>query len=100
MLLPIASTPTVRATASRLIRQHKRSLGVVLALYTLAAVAGLAGPALIGIIIDGVTGHRIDVPGIDEIALVLLVAIVCQAVLTRFAQKQSMVLGEGVFATL
>ena len=100
MLLPIASSATVRASASRLIRQHKRGLGVVLALHTLAAVAGLAGPALIGIIIDGVTGHRIDVPGIDEMALVLLAAILFQAVLTRFAQRQSMVLGEGVFATL
>ena len=100
MLLPIASTATVRATASRLIRQHRRGLAAVLALHTLAAVAGLAGPALIGVIIDGVTGHRIDIPGIDVIALVLLVAVLCQAALTRFAQRQSMVLGEGVFATL
>jgi ABC-type multidrug transport system fused ATPase/permease subunit len=84
MLLPIASTATVRATASRLIRQHRRGLAAVLALHTLAAVAG----------------HRIGIPGIDVIALVLLVAVLCQAALTRFAQRQSMVLGEGVFATL
>jgi ABC-type multidrug transport system fused ATPase/permease subunit len=100
MLLPIASSATVRATASRLIAQHKRRLAVVLGLHTLAAVAGLAGPALIGVIIDGVTGHRIGVPAIDTIAAVLLAAIICQAVLTRFAQRQSMILGEGVFAAL
>jgi ABC-type multidrug transport system fused ATPase/permease subunit len=100
MLLPIASSATVRATASRLIAQHKRRLAVVLGLHTLAAVAGLAGPALIGVIIDGVTGHHIGVPAIDTIAAVLLAAIICQAVLTRFAQRQSMILGEGVFAAL
>jgi ABC-type multidrug transport system fused ATPase/permease subunit len=100
MLLPIASTATVRATGLRLIRQHRGALSVVLLLHTLAAVAGLAGPALIGVIIDGVTGHDLATSGIDTIALVLLGAIVCQAVLIRFAQRQSMVLGEGVFAQL
>lgn len=100
MLLPIASSATVRATARRLIAQHRRALSVVLTLHTLAAFAGLAGPALIGLIIDAVTGHRMGTPGIDTIAVILLGAIVFQAVLTRFAQQQSMVLGEGVFATL
>lgn len=100
MLLPIASTATVRATGVRLIRQHRGALSVVLVLHTLAAVAGLAGPALIGVIIDGVTGHTLVASGIDTIALILLGAIVCQAVLIRFAQRQSMVLGEGVFAQL
>lgn len=104
MLLPIASTTTVRATAARLIRAHRGALSVVLALHTLAAVAGLAGPALIGMIIDGVTGHGrghgLTASAIDEIAGALLVAVVAQALLTRFAQRQSMVLGEGVFATL
>ncbi|WP_348789452.1 ABC transporter ATP-binding protein [Leifsonia sp. NPDC080035] len=100
MLLPIASTATVRATAARLIRRHRGALSVVLGLHTLAAVAGLAGPALIGVIIDGVTGHGLSSGGIDTIAAVLLAAIVAQAVLTRFAQRQSMVLGEGVFASL
>lgn len=100
MLLPIASTATVRATAGRLIRQHRGALAVVLALHTLAAIAGLAGPALIGVIIDGVTGSGLTGSGIDAIAGILLGAIVLQAVVTRFAQRQSMVLGEGVFATL
>jgi ABC-type multidrug transport system fused ATPase/permease subunit len=100
MLLPIASTATVRATGARLIRQHRGGLSVVLMLHTLAAVAGLVGPALIGVIIDGVTRHTLQTSGIDTIAIVLLGAIVCQAVLIRFAQRQSMVLGEGVFAQL
>ena len=100
MLLPIADPVTVRATAGRLIRQHRGGLAVVLLLHTLAAFAGLAGPALIGALIDGVTRGTITAGGIDATALVLLGAIVCQAVLIRFAQRQSMVLGEGVFAQL
>jgi ABC-type multidrug transport system fused ATPase/permease subunit len=100
MLLPIAEPATVRATAARLIRRHRGALSVVLVLHTLAAVAGLAGPALIGIIINGVTGRSLTSNRIDAIAGILLAAIVVQAALTRFAQRQSMVLGEGVFASL
>jgi ABC-type multidrug transport system fused ATPase/permease subunit len=100
MLLPIASPKTVRATAVRLIRRHSRALVLVLALHTLAALFGLVGPWLIGRIIDAMTAGTATETGIDLAALALAVAIAAQAVVSRFAQWQSMVLGEGVFAAL
>ena len=53
--LPVAEPGTVRKEASRLIRRHRRGLGVVIALYVGSAVAGLAGPLLLGILIDAVS---------------------------------------------
>ncbi|MCX7522829.1 ABC transporter ATP-binding protein [Microbacterium sp. STN6] len=100
MLLPIASTRTVRTTAARLIREHRGGLALVLVLHGLAAVGGLAGPWLIGIVIDGVTTGGLSMTAINVIALVLLAAITAQSLLTRYAQKQSMTLGEWVFAEL
>jgi ABC-type multidrug transport system fused ATPase/permease subunit len=100
MLLPIADSATVRATAGRLIFEHKRRLALVLGLHTLAAVAGLAGPALVGVIINGIIAGHVGLGGIDTVAAILLAAIVCQSVLIRFAQREAMLLGEGVFARL
>jgi len=98
--LPIASTAEVRATAARLIRRHRGGLTVVLILHTLAAVSGLAGPWLIGRIIDLIRTDGVAGATIDVTALVLLAAVTAQALLIRFAQRQSMILGETVFAML
>lgn len=100
MLLPIASTARVRATGAALVRAHRGELAVVLLLHTLAAVGGLTGPWLIGLIIDSIAHGTATEASLGFLALILLGAIVIQALLTRFAQKQSMILGETVFATL
>lgn len=100
MLLPIASTAKVRAVGARLIRAHRGALGGVLLLHTLAAACGLAGPWLIGRIIDSIAHGSATEASIGILALILLAAIVAQSLLTRFAQRQSMILGESVFATL
>jgi ABC-type multidrug transport system fused ATPase/permease subunit len=98
--LPIAGAAKVRATAVRLVRRHRIELGVVLALHALAAVAGLVGPWLIGDIIDGITAGTADFGTVDIAVITLIGALLAQAILTRFAQKQSMVLGETVFDSL
>lgn len=100
MLLPIASSQKVRATAFRLIRRHHRALAVVLGLHTAAAVFGLAGPWLIGRIIDGINTRTTTQQTIDVAVITLVGAIVGQALVIRYAQRQSMVLGESVFAAL
>jgi ABC-type multidrug transport system fused ATPase/permease subunit len=100
MLLPIADSATVRATGLRLIRRHHRALAVVLLLHTVAAVFGLVGPWLIGRIIDAINSGSATDATVNVVALVLVVAITGQALVTRFAQRQSAVLGERVFAAL
>lgn len=100
MLLPIADGATVRRTGARLIRTHARELAGVLVLHGAAAVCGLAGPWLLGRLVDAATAGTIDTHAVDRTAAVLLAALVVQAVTTRYAQRAAMVLGETVFAAL
>lgn len=99
MKLPIADAATVRAYAAHLLRTHRRPLSGIAVLHTLAAVCGLAGPLLLGRLVDdvtaGTTGGHVDV-----LIAVGLAAVLSQTVLIRFAQRLSMVFGEKVFAQL
>ena len=98
-LLPIADGPELRAQARLLGGRHRRGLVGVLGLHALAASAGLAGPPLLGALVqsveDGTTsGH------VDTLVLVLAVFLVVQTILTWFARRASFVLSEQIFAEL
>ncbi|HZM78739.1 MAG TPA: ABC transporter ATP-binding protein, partial [Candidatus Limnocylindrales bacterium] len=97
--LPVADKPVVRAYALRLLRQHKRSLAGVVGLHGGAALAGLAAPFLLGELVGSVTAGTIA-GTIDRIALGLVVFVLAQAVLVRFASLASARLGERVLAEL
>jgi ABC-type multidrug transport system fused ATPase/permease subunit len=100
MLLPIADAKTVRETARSLIREHRGRLVSVLVLHSIASAAGLAGPWLIGRMIDSMTAGTATLLGITIAALVLVAAYAVQGLVSRFAQQRAMVLGETVFAAL
>ncbi len=97
--LPIADTPAVVRHTRDLRLEHRGLLGRVLVLHALAAAAGLAGPWLIGRLIDAVTtsATRADV---DRFAVLLASAVVVQTALTWGARKLSFILGETIFAQL
>jgi ABC-type multidrug transport system fused ATPase/permease subunit len=97
--LPIAEQAEVRRTVGRLFRRHRGELAGVALLHTLAAVAGLAGPFLLGRLIDEVAAGT-TLAQVDRLAMIVLAAVVVQAVVTRYAQRLSMTFGEGVFAEL
>ena len=99
MKLPVADGATVRAYTGELLRRHRRPLGGIAALHTLAAVAGLAGPLLLGRIVDAVT-RGTDARTINTYVAVGVVAVLTQTGLIRYAQRASMRFGEKVFAEL
>lgn len=99
MKLPVADRPTLRAHTGRLLRRHRRGLGTVLVLHTLAAAAGLAGPWLLGRMVDAVADGT-TTSFVDGAVAFLVVAVLAQTVLIRYAQRAAMVLGETVFADL
>jgi ABC-type multidrug transport system fused ATPase/permease subunit len=95
----VATAAQVRARARALARRHRGRLALAVGLHAAAALAGLAGPALLGLLVDEVgdgttTGH------VDRIALAVLAALVAQVVLVRVARLASYVLGERVLAEL
>ena len=97
--LPIAAGSEVRRDAATLVRRYRRPLAVVLGLNALAALAGLVGPFLLGVLVEAVdqgttTGY------VDRVIAVLVVSVIAQTVLTWFARRASFVLSEQVFAYL
>jgi len=97
--LPVADGRAVRRYARQIARRHPRGLALTMALHLLAAVSGLAAPALLGGLVESVengtsTGH------VDAIVAMLAGFLVLQTVLTRYARYLSASLAENVLARL
>lgn len=99
MKLPVADPTTLRRHTAALLRRHRRGLALVVVLHVLAATAGLAGPWLLGRLVDAVV-EGTTTTAVDRTILVLVVAVLAQTVLIRYAQRSAMILGETVFAEL
>ena len=98
-LLPIADGEELRRQAKLLGRRHGRALLGVIGLHACAAAAGLAGPPLLGKLVQAVedgttTGY------VDKIVLVLAAFLLTQTILTWLARRSSFVLSEKIFAEL
>jgi ABC-type multidrug transport system fused ATPase/permease subunit len=98
-LLPIASGPELRAQARLLGSRHRRALVGVIGLHAAAAAAGLAGPALLGQLVESVV-HGTTSGYVDKIVLVLAGFLLAQTILTWLARRASFVLSEQMFAEL
>jgi ABC-type multidrug transport system fused ATPase/permease subunit len=97
--LPVASDETLNAYVRVLLRRHRAAFGVVIALHAVAAVAGLAGPLVLGGLVESITNGT-TAAAIDTAALVFLGALVVQTVFTRMTRLRAGVLGELVLADL
>ena len=98
-LLPIADGPDLRVQARRLGRLHRRGLVGMVVLHAAAAGAGLAGPPLLGKLVQGVQEGTTS-RHIDFLILLLAASLMAQTALTFFARFASFVLSEKVFAEL
>ena len=97
--LPVASAAQVRARAAAVARRHRGAVAVAVGLHAAAALAGLAGPPLLGGLVDAVRrgtteGH------VDLVAGAVLAALLAQVALVRCARLRADVLGERVLAEL
>ncbi|MGW0424000.1 ABC transporter ATP-binding protein [Streptomyces sp. NPDC003015] len=95
--LPVADQATVRRASARLIRKDARAFTAVLALNALAAVTGLAGPWLLGRIIDEVRAGE-GVASVDRLSLVLVGCAGTQLLLARWARYVGHRFGERTLA--
>ncbi|MFG2832729.1 ABC transporter ATP-binding protein [Streptomyces sp. NPDC048434] len=97
--LPVADRATTRRAALRLIRRDGRAFALMLALNALAAGAGLAGPWLLGRLVDAVRDGD-GVHTVDRLALVLLVCAAAQLLLARYARFVGHRFGERTVARI
>lgn len=98
-MLPVADTPSVRRYAVSVFRRHPRWVAGALGLHVLAAIAGLAGPKLLGDLVQGVTTGT-TLSHVNHVAIVLACFLLAQTLLTRQARYLSGSLGEKVLAQL
>ncbi|MET7822621.1 ABC transporter ATP-binding protein [Micromonospora zamorensis] len=82
-----------------MIGRHRRAVGIVLALHSAAAVAGLAPPWLLGTIVDRVTAGA-GVATVDRLALAIAGCVLVSASLSRYAQYAGHRFGERAVAEL
>ncbi|MFH9042623.1 ABC transporter ATP-binding protein [Streptomyces sp. NPDC017966] len=95
--LPLAGPADVRRASVELVRADGRAFAGVLALNALAAVAGLAGPWLLGRIVDEVRDGG-GVAVVDRLAPVILLCAVTQLLLSRWARYVGHRFGERALA--
>ncbi|MCT7351083.1 ABC transporter ATP-binding protein/permease [Streptomyces sp. 15-116A] len=95
--LPVAGPAEVRRAAAHLIRTDARAFTTVLALNALAALAGLAGPWLLGRIIDEVRAGA-GPSAVDRLAALILLCAVAQLLLARWARFVGHRFGERTLA--
>jgi ABC-type multidrug transport system fused ATPase/permease subunit len=98
-ILPIADAATVRREGRRIAARHPRQLAAVIGLHGLAAITGLAGPRLLGQLVEAIERGTTRWT-VDRTALAIAAFVVVQAVLLRFAAYASARLGETVLAEL
>ncbi len=97
--LPIASDATMRRYTRAMLVRHRAAFGVVIATNSVASVAGLAGPLVLGGLVESLTnGTTSEV--IDHAAMWFLGALVVQTIFTRITRLRAGVLGEEVLADL
>ncbi|MFF9761598.1 ABC transporter ATP-binding protein [Streptomyces caelestis] len=95
--LPLAGPAEVRRASAELVRADGRAFAGVLVLNALAALAGLAGPWLLGRIVDEVReGGGVAV--VDRLAPVILLCAVTQLLLSRWARYVGHRFGERTLA--
>ena len=93
--LPVAGPGGVRAAVARDLGADRRAVVAVVVVNGLASAAGLAGPWLLGRIIDTIQAGPADVLGaVDRLALGALLFTVAQTVLSWWALKLGYRFGE------
>lgn len=92
-VLPVADQRAVGRAALRLLAADRRTVVVMIILNSLAALAGLGGPWLLGEIIDTVTTGG-GVGAVDRLAVAVLACALVQTVLSRYALSIAYRFGE------
>jgi ABC-type multidrug transport system fused ATPase/permease subunit len=98
-LLPVAEPVEVRRAAWRLIRSDRAAFVAVLLTNCAAAGAGLLGPWLLGLIVDGVQAGA-GVATVNRLGLLVLLAAAAQFVIGRQARYLGYRFGERTAARL
>ncbi|MGY5766114.1 ABC transporter ATP-binding protein [Brachybacterium sp. DNPG3] len=97
--LPVSDGKASRLAFLRLAFQERSTVSCILALYLVAAGGGVAIPIALGEVIDGVA-EGWTATQVDLLCALLLIAVVCQLLASRFGQRLSHRYGERCASSL
>ncbi|MGW0911847.1 ABC transporter ATP-binding protein [Streptomyces sp. NPDC002784] len=97
--LPVGAPATVRAYVTELFRRHRRSFLLLIAVNTAAVVASMAGPWLLGGLVERVSDGARELH-LELTVSLFLVALVIQAVFVQQVRLRGAILGERMLADL
>ncbi|MGN9794553.1 ABC transporter ATP-binding protein [Streptomyces sp. OZ13] len=97
--LPVGTPATVRAYVSELLRRHRRAFALLVTVNTVAVVASMAGPWLLGSLVEKAADGARDLH-LERTAALFAAALVVQAVFVRLVRLRGAMLGERMLADL
>ncbi|MCT9004720.1 ABC transporter ATP-binding protein [Streptomyces rhizosphaerihabitans] len=97
--LPVGAPATVRAYVTELFQRHRKAFLLLVAVNTVAVVASMAGPYLLGSVVERVSDHARELH-LEATAACFVVALVVQAVFVRQVRLRGAMLGERMLADL
>ncbi|MFJ6692958.1 ABC transporter ATP-binding protein [Streptomyces sp. NPDC091294] len=97
--LPVGARPTVRAYVGELLRRHRRAFLFLVVVNTVAVIASMAGPYLLGGLVERVSDDARELH-LGLTATMFVLALVVQAVFVREVRLRGAMLGERMLADL
>ncbi|MFJ7060907.1 ABC transporter ATP-binding protein [Streptomyces microflavus] len=97
--LPVGTPTTVRSYVRDLLRRHRKAFALLIAANTVAVVASIAGPYLLGGLVEDLSEGVTDLH-LERTAAVFALALVIQTVFTRSMRLRGAMLGEEMLADL
>ncbi|MEV4331367.1 ABC transporter ATP-binding protein [Streptomyces sp. NPDC049597] len=97
--LPVGSPATVRAYVAGLLRRHRRAFGLLVLVDTVAVVASMAGPWLLGSLVERAAEGARELH-LERTVALFAVALVIQAAFVRLVRLRGAMLGERMLADL
>ncbi|MFD8808407.1 ABC transporter ATP-binding protein [Streptomyces sp. NPDC059597] len=97
--LPVGAASTVRVYVAELFRRHRRAFLLLIGVNTVAVIASMVGPYLLGDLVERVSDHARDLHLGLTIGLFVL-ALAVQALFVREVRLRGAMLGERMLADL
>ncbi|MBM7091837.1 ABC transporter ATP-binding protein [Streptomyces sp. S12] len=97
--LPVGAPTTVRAYVGELLRRHRRAFVLLVTVNTVAVLASMVGPYLLGGLVERVPDRARDLH-LELTATLFVIALLVQAVFVRQVRLRGAMLGERMLADL
>ncbi|MFF2226189.1 ABC transporter ATP-binding protein [Streptomyces globisporus] len=97
--LPVGTPTTVRSYVRSLLRRHRRAFTVLIAVNTVAVIASITGPYLLGGLVEDLSAGVTDLH-LERTAAIFAAALLIQVVFTRSMRLRGAMLGEEMLADL